>query len=250
MITRTAKSRTAANENMINALLKEEQKNHLPYVLPLEPEDDVYDGDEGEIKLANFLTQHLTGRKPPNASQPREKGITLTKPSRRHEMDRMQRRCLREYLHSHHQLVVQNDETAAPSDSEDDSYKPERCQRFAGARFVDFYATAERMRRANSTRCNSVIRYEYRHPQDNSKCSAFGRVLFFFQVSMDDGSEHTLAFISKLNVNADERLVFVVSESGHRMINVDDIAELIGIIAWEGREYLLNKKTSLILPAI
>jgi len=34
------------------------------------------------------------------------------------------------------------------------------------------------------------------------------------------------------------------------MINVDDIAELIGIIAWEGRGYLLNKKTSLILPAI
>jgi len=65
----------------------------------------------------------------------------------------------------------------------------------------------------------------------------FGRILYFFQVSMDDGSEHTLAFISKLNVNVDERLVFVASESGHRMVNVDDIAELIGIIAWEGREY-------------
>ena len=30
---------------------------------------------------------------------------------------------------------------------------------------------------------------------------------------MDDGSEHTLDFISKLNVNTDERLVFV-NESG------------------------------------
>ena len=64
---------------------------------------------------------------------------------------------------------------------------------------------------------------------------------------MDDGSEHTLAFISKLNVNTDERLVLVVSESGHRMINVDDIAELISIIAWEGHEYLLNKKTLILL---
>lgn len=249
MITRTAKSRTAANENMMNILLKEEQKNHLPYVLPLEPEDDVYDGDEGEIKLANLLTQHLAGWKPSNTSQPRDKGITLMKPSRRHKMDGVQRRCLREYLHSH-QFVVQNDK-ALPSDSEDNPYEPERCQRFAGACFVDFYVTAEQMRRANSTRCNSVIRYEYRsRPQDNSKCSAFGRVLLFFEVFMDDGSEHTLAFISKLNVNIDGRLVFVASESSHRMINVDDIAELIGIIAWEGREYLLNKKTSLILPAI
>jgi len=58
-----------------------------------------------------------------------------------------------------------------------------------------------------------------------------------------------IAFISKLNVRTDDRLVFVVSGIGHRMLNVDDIAELIGAIAWEGREYLLNKKTSLVLPA-
>jgi len=61
------------------------------------------------------------------------------------------------------------------------------------------------------------------------KCYTFGRVLFSFQVSMDDGSEHTLAFISKLNISTDDRLVFV----SHRMINVDNIAELIGIIACE-----------------
>ena len=59
--------------------------------------------------------------------------------------------------------------------------------------------------------------------------------------SMADGSEHTLAFISKPNVNTDEGLVFVSKSGQCRRHCRADRYNCVG-----GREYLLNKKT----PAI
>ena len=127
MITQTAKSRSSANENMSNVMVKEEQRNHLPFVLPLAANDHVYDGDDGQLRLADMLTKHLTRRSDAlSCSVPDLRTIAeviLTPPFRHHVMDRNQRRCFRGYLDKH--------DHADDSDYEDYVYEPDKCLRYS-----------------------------------------------------------------------------------------------------------------------
>ena len=75
MVVRTAKSRSAANQNMAKVMIRNEQKKHLPYVLPLNPHDDIYaydgnsedsDNQNESLKFSTLLTHHLQKNQPPN----------------------------------------------------------------------------------------------------------------------------------------------------------------------------------------
>jgi len=60
IITQTAKSRSAASENIANVMLKEEQKNHLPYVLPMESDNETYtfEGRDGRQEKDKIVCRH------------------------------------------------------------------------------------------------------------------------------------------------------------------------------------------------
>ena len=75
MVVHTAKSRSAANQNMAQVVIRNEQKKHLLYVLPLNPHHDIYtyDGDSEDsdnqnesLKFYTLLTHHLQKNQPPN----------------------------------------------------------------------------------------------------------------------------------------------------------------------------------------
>ena len=67
---------------------------------------------------------------------------------------------------------------------------------------------------------------------------------------MEEGNDsQNLAFVSKTSVQTEGRLVYLAAESGHEIIHAQSIKELMGMIEWEERQYFLNQKTSLILPA-
>jgi hypothetical protein len=58
---------------------------------------------------------------------------------------------------------------------------------------------------------------------------------------------HCLALVRRIHVTLEGRLVAIVREGGHHVVDVSEIKELMGIMTWEGVDYLLNSKTSLLV---
>ncbi|KAI5776396.1 hypothetical protein EDC01DRAFT_636767 [Geopyxis carbonaria] len=100
----------------------------------------------------------------------------------------------------------------------------------------EYKVTSWDMRVPNMTRCASYIRYE------EAGRSFFGMVQFFFTVDIDR-KIHLLAYIEKWAVQADEHLVYKAS-SGHRhvVINSSNLKELIALILWREKHYLVRKQ--------
>jgi hypothetical protein len=78
--------------------------------------------------------------------------------------------------------------------------------------------------------------------------SVFGRVLFLEVATKEEGTRQALAFLARMSVEIDERLVYLVKECGHEVVRATAVREVMGLIEWNGRQYFLGKKTSLIVP--
>jgi hypothetical protein len=249
MITQTAKSKVAANENMANAMIQDEQINHLPFVLPSVPEHALFTTEQdGQINLADMLINNLpTTDTRHRLSSP---DYDFISPQHRHYLEPNEYTCLRSYLDTEARTL---DNEAFGTDL--NGY-PRQAIRWAAVQFANFWVGASKMEKANSTRSNSLIRYEYMDPDELRVVSAFGRVCLFFEVFQDlksaDGCHqqpvtHHVALITQLMVAADGRLVKVIREGESLMINVRWIKEVMGLFLWEEERYLLRRTTSLLL---
>jgi hypothetical protein len=255
MITQTAKSRSAANQNMANVMVQDEQMNYLPYVLPSNLDHECFTTDnDGQINLADMLINDYR-TSPHIPSQPIPDGHEFIAPQRSHTLSSEEQQCFSAYLDEDF-TFTNDDECELHLDSFSTT-----AVRWAGVQFASFHVVSEKMKKSNSTRCNSLIRYEYTDPDHLVKRSAFGRVSFFLELSTKTNyiSEpsnavtsqpvmHHLALITTLHVTPDGRLVKIVAEGGLRMISVEWIKEVMGIFFWEENQYLLSKDTSLLLP--
>jgi hypothetical protein len=254
MITQTAKSRSAANQNMANVMVQDEQMNYLPYVLPTYPNYECFTTDnDGQVNLADLLINDCRSS-PHTAAQVLASGHEFMAPQRCHTLSSKEQQCLSAYL--------EDDFTF--TDDDECELSLNICSgtaiRWAGVQFADFHVVSEQMKRSNSTRCNSLVRYEYIDPDSLAKRSAFGYVSLFFEIStrptelLDQPHAvsalvmHHLALIRTLSVLPDGRLVKIVGEGGLRMMNVESIKEIMGIFMWEAEQYLISKATSLLLP--
>jgi hypothetical protein len=148
-------------------------------------------------------------------------------------------------------LTDLNDEYDGQSDNDSslDDYTPDHCVRYAAAQFSEFSVTSWLMRRSNSTRCNSIVRYEFQ-TANGGTMSAFGRVLLFLEAAIEDeDTKQALAFLVRMSVEIDDRLVYLVKEGGHEIVQATAVKEVMGLIEWNGRQYFVGKKTSLIMPS-
>jgi hypothetical protein len=253
MITQTAKSRSAANQNIANSMVQDEQMNYLPYVLPTNPDHACFTTDnDGQVNLADMLindsrsSPHTVANTVPN-------GYEFIAPQRRHTLSSKEQQCLNAYLED--DFTFTDDDDCELSINAD----PVTAIRWAGIQFANFHVVSDKMKKSNSTRCNSLIRYEYMDQDHLVKQSAFGRVSLFFELSTPSKDLHEqsnavatplihhLALITTLRVAPDGRLVKIISEGGLRMISVEWIKEVMGIFLWEQEQYLLCKDTSLLL---
>jgi hypothetical protein len=255
MITQTAKSRSAANQNMANSMVQDEQMNYLSYVLPTDPNDACFTtNDDGQVNIADLLIGDHAARQH-TATDVRPNGYNFIAPQHTHRLLPEEQECLIAYLEDE---VNETDGDGLTLNRHGANY-PEISIRWAAVQFPDFKVVSSRMKRSNSTRCNSLIRYEYTDPHRLVKRSAFGRVSLFLEVGEQpkDVSEqsdrvcrpatHHLALITTLDVAQEGRLVKITREGGLRMISMQWIKESMGIFLWNGEQYLLCKTTSLLL---
>jgi hypothetical protein len=255
MITQTAKSKVAANQNMANVMVQDEQINHLPYVLPLIPDHELFTTEnDGQVDLADMLINNLHAAD--GIGRPQASGYEFISPQHTHHFEPDEYEALSAYLEVGASTF--QDETL----QSDLHQFPTKAIRWAAVQFANFRVGASKMQKSNSTRSNSLIRYEYMDPDELCIVSAFGRVSLFFEVFEQPqerlGPEaldqchappvtHHVALITQLTVAADGRLVKVVQEGQSRIINVLWIKEVMGLFLWEGDRYLLRRTTSLLL---
>jgi hypothetical protein len=80
--------------------------------------------------------------------------------------------------------------------------------------------------------------------------SAFGRIILFLEAATkEEGTKQALAFIARMSVEIDERLVYLVKEGGHEVERATVIGGAVELIEWNGNQYFMGRKTSLILPS-
>jgi hypothetical protein len=73
--------------------------------------------------------------------------------------------------------------------------------------------------------------------------SVFGRVLLFLEIATkEEGTMQALAFLARMSVEIDERLVYLVKECGHEVVRATAVREVMGLIEWNGRQYFVGKK--------
>ena len=287
MITRTAKSRVAANRNMELTLLLTEQKHMLGYVLnnadwPLneghrlgrgydsssEPDTTQSNGiedEDGNLSLAKAFAHRLAVSRPEpvrmSIGMPRQRftftGRVCARPVEGVEGQRIREfmSCLPNYHEEH---------MRGPTDlciwrwcrfrDKDDNKKE------------DWKVTSRSHKRANNVRNASVVAYK-----DSEGQRAYGEVQFFFHArlpselgsihdvsrpgdsdfdSEDEGTGtivHHLAFIVKIPVVREDRLVRTIGRAGARaVIAAGAIESLIGRLKVGGDEYLTTRFTSML----
>jgi hypothetical protein len=249
MVANTAKSRSAANQNMANNMVQEEQAHHLRYVLPTDPHNTVYTHEAGQDivatqELAKALINGLEGTvvDAPYTAVSADECPSLIAPARVHSLKDPESRSLARDI-----LCLFGNEAQANI--------PTRCTRWTGAWCYNditgkvFKVVSQQMRRPNSTRCNAIIRFELQRPGQVEMTSSFGRVEFFLELPAMPGWPTGLqvAYVQTFQVALDGRLVYIVREGGMQMVLLKNIKELMGLFVWEGDEYLLNSRTSLLL---
>jgi hypothetical protein len=255
MVADTAKSRSAANQNMANRLVQLEQAHHLRYVLPTDPFHEVYTADargdehwnDSEFNPTHSLVQGLINNLEITDKQHSTIAAgqcpSFTPPARRHTFSESERHCLaRDLLHISGQALGT-------------SNIPTTCIRWAGALLQDTgtqkisRVVSVQMRRSDSKRSNALVRFEHRKPGSLDIISSFGRVEFFFELppvpEYPEGIQ--VAYMRALHVVRDGRLVYIAREGAMQMATLESIKELMGLFVWNGNQYLLNGITSLLL---
>lgn len=285
MITRTAKSRVDANRNMELTLLLTEQKHMLGYVLNDSdwPTNRLYDlehdssGEEpdateqciedayGNLSLAKAFAHRIALSRPERV---REASKT---PLQRFEfigrlcvrgLQGVERQRIREFMSGLHNF------------DKDLMSDPTKISIWRWCRFrdkydnkkEDFKVTSRRYKRKNNLRNASVVCYK--DPQD---LRAYAEVQFFFLARLpsdfgsvhdlsrpwysDSDSEeestgmalHYLAFIRKIPVEYEDRLVRRINNAGAlAVIAVGAIESLIGSLKVQNEEYLTGRFTSML----
>lgn len=254
MITRTAKSRVAANRNMELTLLLTEQKHMLGYVLnkadwPIRehyktgqgnqdssesddtPVNDIEDAD-GNLSLAKAFAHRIAMSRPEpvraSIERPRQ-GFSFTGRVCERSLKGVELQRIREFMSS------------LPNYDKDHMSAPATISIWQWCRFrdkndnkkEDFKVTSRSHKRANNMRNASLVAY-----RDSSGRQAYAEVQFFFQARLpselgsiynssypgdsDFDSEdeaagtvvHHLAFIRKIPVVREKRLVRRIGNAG------------------------------------
>lgn len=268
MLTHTAKSHSSANANIANVMVQEERRNCLQYVLPVETSHEIYGNSDTTLDIISQLTRQLQSAIPLSSPDglSNHENVQLIPPARKHYLTNHQQHCLQRYIatispNSEFPIIPmgRDDHDESTDDSDQDSADesnlaipdgpareiPNVCRRFAAAKFSNFSVVSQMMERSDSTRCSYVVRYE--HKTAMTLQSLFARVLLFLEVTINGHDEpHRLAFVRRIHVNPEGRLVAIVREGNHHVIDATEIKELMRIMTWEGVDYLLNGKTSLL----
>jgi hypothetical protein len=253
MVANTAKSRSAANQNMANRLVQLEQAHHLRYVLPTDPFHEAYTADgQGEQlrddsspthSLVQGLINNLEITDKQHSTIAADQCPSFTAPARSHTLTESERHCLaRDILHVSGQALGTRN-------------IPTTCIRWAGALLQNtstqkiFRVVSMQMRRSDSKRSNALVRFQHHKPESLDIISSFGRVEFFFELpacaEYPNGIQ--VAYMRTLHVVQDGRLVYIVREGAMQMATLQSIKELMGLFIWNGNQYLLNSITSLLL---
>ena len=185
MVVHTAKFRSAANQNMAKVMIRNEQKKYLPYVLPLNPHDDIYayDGDSEDsdnqnesLKFSTLLTHHLQKNQLPNKKAKRLKissRMHFLGPFKLHTLTLLQRCHLAIFFN----IVKSNNDLVVPIGG----------TQWAGAILqnttIEFLKViSKEMEKSYSTRSSSIVHFIMKSA-GNVVC--FGQVLFFFNLQWE-----------------------------------------------------------------
>lgn len=253
MIAASAKSRVCANRNMGLTMLLNEQRNHIPYVLPqniFNMAAEAEDAD-GALLLHRLVAKRLT-RNGPILQNSTAGG--LRPPQRSGVLNRWQREALRSFFYQRF------DDTAVPYIT-----TPRDCIRWASFTSKDpanniFTVVSSQLRRGNSTRSSSMVRYEVL--SDATLFSGYCEVLFFFSINRGDmvrlmkdidvdvGEEQNIplyfAYIEPIEAVLEDRLLRKVGVGSKEVIEVTQIRQLIGIIKNDSKDYIITQYTSLL----
>jgi hypothetical protein len=71
---------------------------------------------------------------------------------------------------------------------------------------------------------------------------AFRRVLFLEAATEEEGTKQALAFLARMSIEIDERLVYLVKEGGYEVVRATVVREVMGLIEWNGHPYFVGKK--------
>lgn len=281
MITRTAKSRVDANRNMEITLLLTEQKHLLGFVLNeadwpthegYHPEDssDEQSGEEGiEDKYGNLsLSKAFKHRI--DVSRPEPVRRSIRKPRQRFDFigkvtsrapDDLERRRIREFMSS----LSNYDKDHMRGPTQITIWRWCKFREIHDNKKEDFKVTSRKHKRGNNMRNASVVAYK-----DSQGERACAKVKYFFTArlpselgsvygashpgdsdfdSEDEGTGtalHHLAFIRKITVEREDRLLKKLDKAGLAVIAVGAIESLVGRLKVEGDEYLTFRFTSML----
>jgi len=286
MITRTAKSRVAANRNMEITLLLTEQKHMLGYVLnnvdwPMHERHQPQTGDpgnsepettqspyiedaDGNLSLAKAFAHRLAVSRPEPVRpsiRTQQQGFSFTGRVNTRALRGVEGQRIREFMAT--RPNYDKDFMSAPTEiciwrwcmfrDKDDNKK------------ADFKVTSWCHKRANNMRNASVVAYK-----DLQGQQAYAEVQFFFHARLpselggvdwsspghsDNDTEeegtgtvvHHLAFIRKIPVERRDRVVKTTGNTGAQaVIAVGAIQSLIGRLKVGGDEYLTAQYTSML----
>jgi len=281
MITRTAKSRVDANRNMEITLLLTEQKHMLGYVLSeadwptqrghisekdsSDEESDaspegIEEGD-GNLSLAKAFAHRLAVSRPERVRESIRMSQQLYefigRVCARNPVD-VERRRIRKFMSG-----LQNyDKDLMSVPTEISIWRWCRFRDRHDNKKEDFKVTSRMHKLGNNTRNASVVSY-----RDSQGQREFAEIQFFFLAHLpselgrvhlgysDFDSEeedtettlHHLAFVQKIHVQYEDRLVRRIKNAGPRaVIAVGSIESLIGSLKVENDEYLTARFTSML----
>lgn len=211
-LAKMAKSRSATNRNIANNISMLEQKNTLVYVVDHGVPESMDEDEDGNIRLATFLTKRLKKARPLDIGitgtlsgpRPSVDNLLFCGPSKIHIMTRYERMCLKAFFFNESVNISADDNDAynredAYLDAEVDSFDiPIHCRIYRSSSYNtclrgDFYpfkSTSSMFRRSDQTRSTSFVRFE------TSICGAkeshFGEVLYYFTVDIPE--EHVFMY--------------------------------------------------------
>lgn len=141
---------------------------------------------------------------------------------------------LKAYLQRHEETPVDGDGNTLSIDIALENV-PKACIRWASYKpdavgHEPFSAISATMRRSNSTRNASMVRYEV-DSRDGSSQMAFAEVLFFYTTKEEQlPKTHYLAYIQEFLVQSDGRLLYQAGLGLKTVIDARSIRELIGLV--------------------
>lgn len=240
-LAKMAKSRSSTNRNRASSISMLEQKNTLLYVVDHGVLESTDEDEDGNIRLATFLTRRLkkdraldigiTGTR--SGPRPSVDNLLFCGPSRIHTITRYERMCLKAFFFNESaNLGTDNNDAYNPEnsylDDEVDSFDiPTHCCIYRSCSYNtclrgDFYpfkSTSSACGRSDQTRSTSFVHFESSNNR-GVKESHFGEVLYYFTVELPENHVFTYTAVGevKLQVREKERWIIRESESNELLL--------------------------------